>query len=177
MAKTRTQEVFEDYKAKISLKYITQTKDEMLKEIEEEKEVNTLHNIKVVVATSIDESLIIPSPNTEEDAKYMEKLGFILHEDKYGKYHVDEDKAEKDSEAEIYTDRVRGLRKETADIVMKKIKEAMAIDENRVMITTEIYGNSYKNRIKYFDVWLSPELKRAGFKSNFIDANHYSISW
>ena len=177
MAKTRTKEMFKDYVAKMSLKYIKQTKDEMLREVEADKEINKLHAVKTVIATSITNSLIIPSPNTEEDIKYMEKLGFILHEDKYGKYHVDLDKAEKDSEAEMYIDRTRGLRKGAADIVMKKIKEAMTNDENKIIIGSDIYDRPYRSRLKYFEVWLSPELERAGFKPTLVDNDHYSISW
>lgn len=174
---TTEQEVFNDYVAKMSLKYITQTKNEMLRDIEEEKEANKLHAVKVVIATSISESLLIPSPNTEEDVKYMEKLGFILHEDKYHKYHVDLDKAEKDSEAEMYIDRTRGLRKGAAGVVMEKIKKAMVIDENKVTITPEMISKDYKSILKYFPVWLSPELERAGFKPTLTDDEHYTISW
>lgn len=175
MAKRK--EAFKDYVAKISLRYINQTKDEMLREVNVEKEANKLNSIKTVITTSIANSLIIPSPNTEEDVKYMEKLGFILHEDKYGKYHVDLDKAEKESEAEIYIDLVRNLRKQAADIVIKKIKEAMTNEENKIIVTSEIYDKPYRSRLKYFNVWLSPELERAGFKPTLINENNYSISW
>jgi hypothetical protein len=177
MTKTRTKEMFKDYVAKISLKYINQTKDEMLREVEKDKEVNKLHNIKVAIASSVTNSLIIPSPNTEEDVKYMEKLGFILYKDKNGKYHIDEDKAEKDSEAAPCIRRMRDLRKEAADVVMKKIKKAMANDENKVVIGSDIYDRPYRSRLKYFEVWLSPELERAGFKATLVDDDHYSISW
>lgn len=176
---TRTKKAFKDYVTLMNLKYINQTKDEMLREVEKDRELNKLHNFKMVIATSVNESLIIPSPNTEEDAKYMEKLGFILHKDENGKYHVDADEAEKGSEAEPCISHIKTLRKETADIVMKTIKEAMVNNERKVMITPEIYDKPYQNksRVKYFVEWLSPELERAGFKPTLIDSNHYSITW
>lgn len=176
MAK-KAREAFRDYVAKMSLKYINQTKDEMLREVEEDKETNKLHAVKTVIAGSITESLTIPSPNTEEDVKYMEKLGFILQEDKDGKYHVDLDKSEKDSEAELYINRVRGLRKDAAKTVMEKIKEAMTDSKTVVIIPSSIYEKHTRSRLKYFPVWLSPELERAGFKPTLVDDDHYSISW
>jgi hypothetical protein len=176
MAK-KAREAFRDYVAKMSLKYINQTKDEMLREVEEDVEQMKIHAIKKVIATSIKNSLIIPSPNTDEDVTYMEKLGFILNKDKNGKYHVDLDDAKDDSEARGYINQIQGERGEAAKYIVGKIKKAMVDDENKVIITSAIYEMPYRSRLKYFDEWLSPELERAGFKPTLVDDDHYSISW
>jgi hypothetical protein len=174
---TKRKEAFKDYVAKMSLKYITQTKDEMLREVEEDVEQMKIHAIKKVIATSIKNSLIIPSPNTDEDVTYMEKLGFILNKDKNGKYEVNLENAEKDSEAQLYISRTKTLRKSAASVVMKKIKEAMINDKNKVTITPEMISKECTNRLKYFPEWLSPELERAGFKPVLTDDEQYVITW
>ena len=175
--KKKENAAFKDYMDKMSLKYIHQTKDEMLREVENDNEVNKLHNVKVVIATSISESLCIPSPNTEEDVKYMEKLGFILNKDKNGKYEVNLENAEKDSEAQLYISRTKALRKSAANVVMKKIKEAMINDKNKVTITPEMISKECTNRLKYFPEWLSSELEKAGFNPVLTDDEDYVITW
>lgn len=170
------QEVFNDCVTKMYLKYINQTKDEMLRSIEEEKETNRLHDIRVVISSSIANTLVIPSPNTEEDVEYMEKLGFTLHKDKDDKYHVDLDKYQTETDSELFISRLHALRKSAANIVMKAIREAMIKDENKVTITPIMIDKQYKKKVKYFPEWLSPELERAGFNTALVDDN-YLIYW